>query len=322
MLKPIYLSSFVSFCLLYSIAAQSSSEHDWSWPYKRNNIEIMNNLSALQFYGPFPGFHHGLDLLADGKEKVYAPASGKVGTRYYYKRKSPYTYEVFIELDDGYRIELHHIDIDSIPPEIEALAKSGGRIEKGRYLGTIFDSSKMNIPPHLHTNLKTPDGYYANPLWRYPKIVDKTKPVIEDIFVAVQNKTGYIKIDPNNVLKEPNEPRFLIIRAHDLIANSPNRLGLYKLGIFINNKIITSIQFDQLPQKRFTKGAEVYLAKPISIDGKTIEPGNMNKITQRHFFYKTPISDHILGANKKIIIRVEATDFNKNKTSKVLNLEI
>jgi len=312
--------------LALSAPVLSSNTHNWDWPYKRNNMEIMNNISTLQFYGPYPGFHHGLDILSDGEEKVYAPASGKVGTRYYYKRKSPYTYEVSIDLADGYRIELHHIDPRTIPKEIEVLAQENGHIEKGTYLGTIYDSTKMGIPMHLHTNLVNPDGIYTNPLRRYPKIVDKTAPLINDVFIATPNEKGYLKIDAKELSQYANKENIIAINAYEMITNSEQRLGIYKLQAFsLNNgskKLLKTILFEELPEKRFTKGTDMYLTKPIEINGKLIEPGKMKKETNlREFFYKIPLPKDISKSHNNYKLQIEAIDFNGNRSSKTIALD-
>ena len=309
-----------------STPAISSNAHDWNWPYKRSNIEIINNISTLQFYGPYPGFHHGLDILSDGEEKVYAPASGKVGTRYYYKRKTPYTYEVYIDLVDGYRIELHHIDLNTIPKEIEALAKVNGHIEKGTYLGTIYDSTKMGIPMHLHTNLVSPDGIYTNPLRRYPKIVDNTPPIINEVFIATPNEKGYLKIKANELSQYSEKENIIAVNAYEVIANSEQRLGIYKLQAYSmkngSKKLLKTILFDELPEKRFTKGTDMYLTKPVEIDGKLKEPGKMNKTTQREFIYKIPLSKDISKSPEKYILQIDAIDFNGNLSSKTIALDL
>jgi len=309
---------FLLFLLVtFSLTPIASQTHEWDWPYKRKNIAVMNNLSTLQFYGPYPGYHHGLDLLANGEEEVFAPVSGKVGTGYYYKHKSPYTYEISIELEDGYRVELHHIDPSSIPEKIERLAKEGGRIEKGEYLGKIYNSTHMNIPMHLHTNLINPDGYYSNPLHRYPKIADLTSPKIETIFIAEESEKSFKKISTSHLLKNPDKKKFLMVKAHDHAGKSDIVLGIYKMEVTLKSsdkeKQLHQFQFDQLPEKRFTKGTEIYLSKPISIDGKVVEPGNMNAVRKRNLFYKIPLSTHLEKFNDENIIEVTAYDFNGNK---------
>jgi hypothetical protein len=77
---------------------------------------------------------------------VYAPVGGLVGMGYYYPRaKVPYTYGVFIDGDDGFRWEFHHIDRGTIPEEIADLAKRRGRIEPGTLLARIYVGRAPNV---------------------------------------------------------------------------------------------------------------------------------------------------------------------------------
>jgi murein DD-endopeptidase MepM/ murein hydrolase activator NlpD len=154
------------------------------WPVRGVPPSVMNTVSALQMYGSKPGFHHGLDLQAPAGTKIYAPVSGVVATRYYYKRPSPYTYEVSIATENGYRWEFHHIDPESIPLDIRQLAEQRGVVQQGAVLGDIYDASPLNIPPHVHINVIGAEGYYHDPLKFFPPLADPQPPVINGIYLV------------------------------------------------------------------------------------------------------------------------------------------
>src|SRR5512140_747934 len=103
---------------IFFVALSGGPASRYNWPV-HGAFTIINTVSTLQFYGTTPGFHHGLDMHAPAGTPVYAPVGGIVGAGYYYPRAQvPYTYEVFIEGDDGFRWEFHHIDQATIPPDI------------------------------------------------------------------------------------------------------------------------------------------------------------------------------------------------------------
>ena len=79
-MKSIVRMGLICTLIVGSVLVYAETSPKWDWPFKRLDIQVMNTISSLQFYGPTPGFHHGVDLLAKGKEAVYAPVSGKIGS--------------------------------------------------------------------------------------------------------------------------------------------------------------------------------------------------------------------------------------------------
>ena len=80
-LQTISTIFFWTLLILLSISlelkANSTNSQQCSiWSDKSLTPSIINTLSTLQFYGPQPGFHHGLDLQAPAGTAVYAPVTG------------------------------------------------------------------------------------------------------------------------------------------------------------------------------------------------------------------------------------------------------
>lgn len=88
-----------------------------------------------------------------------------------------YTYMVFIDADDGFRWEFHHIDEETIPQHVRDLAAAGGRVERGEFLAGIYDASTVNIEPHVHVDVIGKDGVHVNPLEQFPPLEDREAPL-------------------------------------------------------------------------------------------------------------------------------------------------
>lgn len=305
------------FLSVFSLSVFAGVPSQWDWPFKRENIQIMNTISTLQFYGPKSGFHHGVDLLANGVEDTYAPVAGKVSTGYYYKRKSRYTYEIAIELDNGYRLELHHIDRDSVPENIEALAKSGGIIEKGMYLGKIYDSSDRGIPPHLHINWINPEGYYENALKMLPRFEDNSAPVVNGAYLVEQAGSNLRQISNSSVTSDNS--KFLLVDAFDRVNSNAQKLSIHRLRISklskAGNSIVSDINFDKLPKKSFLEGTEIYLTQKMMINNIEFVPGNMNEINSRRFMYQIEIPQMKSNDSSNQDYQIQVWDFSGNQTS-------
>ncbi|NEQ52933.1 MAG: M23 family metallopeptidase [Leptolyngbya sp. SIO3F4] len=283
----------------------------------RDDIIVMNTLSTPQFYGPSTiGFHHGLDFLADAGTAIYAPVSGKVAMQNYYPQaNTPYTYEVSIQTETGYRWEIHHIDETTIPDSIRQLAQTGGTVEAGTFLGDVFDATVVDISPHLHLNVIDPEGYYTNPRLFLPEINDETSPTIRGLYLV--NAQGQVVTNPTSGRYE------LVMDVVDEIPPSTIDQSIYRLEVITESEEATTLWqqlFDQLPTPgNFISGAmETYRREPITLtDGSTLA-SQFNYKEPRRFLYRMPIE---LQAGTTLI-QVTAEDFNGNQDQSDLTLEI
>ena len=279
---------------------------DALWPIPERPIVIMNTLSTLQFYGPTtPGFHHGLDLPAAAGSIVVAPVGGKVQTRYYYRVQTDYTYEIAIITPEGLRWEFHHIDPGTIPEEIERLADEGGSVTAGTVIGRIYDASEIDIEPHVHINVIDTDGIYLNPQAYLPDIGDKVAPVIESIWWATQNDTGFIEIEsPRPGLNT------LILSAYDTAPGNYQRQSIYSMKVLKGTDRIFEFKFDRLPGASFFEGLDdiYFLDELITLNG-TVMRSETQQV--RRFLYSMEIN---FEENEIENLRIVATDFSGNTT--------
>jgi hypothetical protein len=278
------------------------------WPMPDAPAVVMNTLSTLQFYGPTPGFHHGLDLAAPAGTHVVAPVSGRVETGYYYERRSDYTYEVAIIAGDVTRWELHHMDPDDVPDAVESLARQGGEISAGETVGRIYDAAEIGIEPHLHINVIAPEGWYQNPLSRLPALGDELAPRIEHVWWARSEGDGsYAEVDPRETV-----PSVLVVDAWDLMPGMLGRQALYELRATRGGETIHAFTFDTLPERSFLEGLrDVYLLGELhTLDGQTAR-SEANET--RRFLYAIPLD---LERRPGMRIRIEVSDHAGNTAVK------
>jgi hypothetical protein len=287
---------------------------DALWPIPSQPPAIMNTLSTLQFYGPRPGFHHGLDLAVPGGTEVVAPVSGVVGTRYYYRRKSDYTYEVSITTDEGQRWELHHMKPSTVPAEVEALAERGGRIEAGSLVGAVFDASSMGITPHLHINVIEGEDRYLEPRRFLPAVDDRDPPSIRELFFAKADGEGLVEVAP-----EPGADAgmLLIIDTFDTAPGGVAKQSVHVLRVLRDGEPVHELRFDELPEPGFLTGADaVYVTGPIArLDGGVLAP-EVRDLANRRFLYRVDI-DPLDGPTT---FTVESADFSGNGVAETLTV--
>ncbi len=310
------------------VTAHQAMPYDWPL---RDPFTVIDTISTLQFYGPKPGFHHGLDMHAPAGTAVYAPVAGVVGVGYYYPRAQvPYTYEVFIQGDDGFRWEFHHIDQQTIPQQVAELAKQHGRVERGALLARIYDAPKFDpdIPAHVHVDVIDRDGVYHNPLKFFPPISDKTAPKIEGIYL-VDSSNKVVAGNAQDIglpTLLPSGKYELILDIIDIIDGAPMGDSVARLSVSGNGISIGNLDFlDRLPNKNYLEGVrDVYKIESIVLpDGKILK-NQVDLSMPRKFLYRFDVDTSKLkvGADGVIKVDIVAEDFSHNSTQSTVKLRL
>ncbi len=301
----------------------------YSWPV-HDSFMIVNTISTLQFYGPTPGFHHGVDLQAPAGTPVYAPVGGIVGMGYYYPRAQvPYTYRVSIDGDDGFRWEFHHIDQTTIPKEIADLAKRNARVESGTMLARIYDAPKFDpdIPPHVHVDVIDGDGVYQNPLRFFPRISGNTALRIQGVYLV--DVTNHVVAGRAAGIDLPTElpagKYDLVLDVIDILDGAVSGDSVSRLSVSANGASIGSFDFrDRLPKKSFLEGVrDVYRIEPILLPHGRTMTNQVENSRPRKFLYRFELdtSKIQVGTDRVIKIRVTAEDFAEYSTEALVELK-
>ncbi len=297
------------------------------WPLRAPFV-VMNTIGTLQFYGDKPGFHHGVDLKAAAETKVYAPVSGAVGAGYYYPRyKSPYTFMVSIDADDGYRWELHHVDPASVPQAILDLAAVHGRVEAGTLLAAIFDTSttpELGVPPHLHVDLIDPNGVRHDALQRFPPLSDDQAPEIRGVYFV--GGDGRAAAGVSGLLRRETlaAGRYdLVVDALETVSPGTNGDVPYRMEVRAAGRLVGSFRFDRLPDADYLKGvADVYRLEPFAgLDGKQLQ-NQIAAEAPRRFLFRFPFDTASLGGPGLIPVEVRAYGLAGGETRAVLRLMV
>lgn len=297
------------------------------WPFDDDvPINVMNTISTLQFYSEESiGFHHGLDLRAESGTEVYAPVSGLVGTRYYFWIENDYTYEIWIETDEGVHYEIHHIDKSTIPQEIEDLASGGGSVEQGAFLGNVFHGPDMGVESHIHINVPTADEWYQNPLTYLPGVPDGIAPTLNRVYFVDDEADPPVEIESCAI--EPDVARCsLVLDAHDNFDSSDWDHSLYELEFYLRVEddwqLIWGFEFDQTPYQDYLVGAdEIYRLEPFEdLDGAAID-NQIETTADRRFLYALPLDlESVPNETSSEEMRIVARDFAGNETDETFSL--
>ncbi len=250
---------------------------------------------------------------------------------YYYPRaKVPYTYEVFIDGDDGFRWEFHHIDQATIPKDIAELATRHGRVERGVLLARIYDAPKFDpsIPPHVHVDVIDRDGIYQNPLKFFPPVSDKSAPKIQAIYLVDMNNHVVAGNAPGSGLPTLLAPGNyeLVLDIIDIIDGAPMGDSVARLSVSANGTAIGNWDFlDRLPKKSYLEGVkDVYKIEPIVLpDGQTLT-NQVDLSSPRKFLYRFDLdtSKVPVGTDRLIRIEIMAQDFAQNSTRNTFELRL
>jgi len=185
-------------------------------------------------------FHNGIDL-ASYNENVYAVMPGEI-LFYYdnidYPEENPLGYGNFVILQHGdrYRSFYYHLQDGSIPKNLVYVAEN-------QIIGKT-GSTGHSSGGHLHfTMVDVINNKIVNPLLFLTDFKDSLSPVINSVWFSTNNKTKerltfLEKITGKNIK--------LFIETWDRVQTTKLKLGIYKIEVFVDNRIVKSFIFDSL----------------------------------------------------------------------------
>jgi hypothetical protein len=154
---------------------------DSIWPVDVRSIGNTN--ASFQDYGTGAYFHHGIDIRADGGSEVWTCTAGRVVAIQKYGATDLY-WEVAIQDDQGFIWQYHHVDKDSITPQMRESLQNGTRIAQGTPVGRVViwpESAMGERYDHVHINVIGAGGIYLNPQDFLPPIQDTVAPWVNRI---------------------------------------------------------------------------------------------------------------------------------------------
>jgi len=214
--------------------------------------------------------HAGVDISTKGKTGlgVYASESG-----YLFRLKTQYLgfgKAIYIKLDNSNFLVYAHLNKFSpkINKIIKAAQKKEGKykidlylkdkiyIKKGELIGYTGDTG--GVPPHLHIELRDSNERPLNILKNGLEAIDKKKPIIHSLAICDPVTTFHESIyrANNNSPIIINGKKALALYTYD--ESSGNKLGIYQIDVFINNKLYFRAKMDIFSYDDFKDNYIIY----------------------------------------------------------------
>ncbi len=313
--------------LSLAVSARPQTAARVPWPLRAPFV-VMNTIATLQYYGDRPGFHHGVDLRAAAGSKVYAPVSGAVGAGYYYPRyKSPYTFMVSIDTDDGWRWEFHHVDPASVPRAILDLTAKHGRVEAGALLAEIYDTAaapQLGVPPHLHIDLVDPRGVRHDALSRFPPLPTSRAPEIRGVYVVDADARAVAGV-AGPARRETLAPGAydLVVDALETVSTGTRGDAPYALEVRAADRTLGSLRFERLPDADYLKGVDaVYRLEPFTgLDGARVA-NEIDTEAPRRFLFRFRFDTAEFRGAREIPVEIRAWDRAHHESRVELRLRV
>ncbi|MEQ1665431.1 MAG: hypothetical protein ABL927_08665 [Bdellovibrionales bacterium] len=226
----------------------------WPIQFQDESHSLGNNMSQFQNYGGSQSyFHGGCDLRTKQNAPIYAPISGKVEAFYYsynqrddgslekFKKPNggdPHYFEVSIITPDGHRFEIHHIDPNTLTPELASSLKSNDpHVTQNQLLGNVVYWPVSGVDGqnyhHIHFNMIAPDGTILNPEAYEPLINDTIAPHIEKVFAKTTQSKQAIVLTSGQSL--PAGTTELLVLGWDQKNNSVYTQAPSKVALLFQN---------------------------------------------------------------------------------------
>ena len=293
-------------------------------------------------------FHGGIDIKTQGRTglPVYAAAEGTVSRINI--SPSGYGNALYIDHPNGTTTVYGHLQSFALPIEdyirkiqyekevfaIDQIVPAGTLpVKKGEQIAKSGNSGSSG-GPHLHFEIRrTKELVMLNPLLFQMPVKDKTKPVIQAVMVypvsdgagvsGKQQPQRFETILKGNSYQLKNNQPIPVwgkigfgLQAVDLLDGNPNKCGIYKLKLSIDNELVYSFTMDDyvLDESKYINSHIDYeqaIRSGRRLYRTWLEPGNKlsiyDTVEKRGIYQASDNSPHK--------VKFEITDVYGNSTS-------
>lgn len=305
------------------------------WPVRfiDSRHTIGNSMPEYQNYADEAYYHGGTDLRVPQEANVIAPVDGFLEGNYYSYVTDPNTgedkkyvkpiseggdelyFELTIKTEDGFLIELHHVNPKNLPKNInDLILNGGGKILHGEIIGhaAIWPNSRLGDRyDHIHYNIISPSGVRLNPEYYSLDIPDNSIPIIKNIFAVYKNK----KIEILNQ-KLPGVPDEIIVSAIDMKGENIYPLPPVFVQALCSENIKIEWDFSRSllnNSQSFPDIREVFARNLKLTDGRTFTTKGDYSNTQ--FLFRLKIPSQAKGS-----ITLKIKDASGNENTSILNI--
>jgi hypothetical protein len=303
--------------------------HSLPWPiqFLSQRYMIGNSMSEYQNYGDEAYYHGGDDLRVSLGAEVRAPVSGQLIGQYYSYTTDPVTgqdikhvksfaeggdplyFEILISTDQGFYVELHHVDPRNLPVDIVKMIRAGGGfVEEGRVVGKTVRWPALRYGArydHIHYNVITNAGVQVNPQMASYNLNDKVAPQLINVYTVLKDMGQ--KLTHPIITTQPDE---LIVEAVDFLNENIYPLAVTYVGVHVGQKVFFSWDFTQFllgENGMYPPLSNVYKSA-LSLDsGEVIT--TQGDYERTRFLYRLPIPPIEMGEFEVVL-----KDLNDNET--------
>jgi peptidoglycan hydrolase-like protein with peptidoglycan-binding domain len=237
-------------------------------------------------YGRYTGPHHAQDIMAPKMTPVYAAADGVV-ERVNWSTNPDYLNpgsccSMIIDHDDGWESWYLHLNNDTPGTDdregwgIADGVVPGARVTAGQLIGWIGDSGNAeNTPPHLHFELRDPDGVWVNPheslvaALNGAPLTPSERPVLSSSVIIRPGDSGPVVTDLQAMLSELGYDPGAIDGTHGPQSVAALQAFQTDFGLFADGKLGSQT-------RAALRGASVNPTPPGPND-RTLRPGDRSE---------------------------------------------
>lgn len=276
---PVYL------CLVFMVMCTAS----FRWPAENGRI--------TSTFGESRGnhFHDGVDIISPDR-KVYPVSDGKL---LYFWDRSVFPLDDYPGLGN-YRILAHDNGMVSLYAHLEDAVPRQKRYKISDTLGLMGNTGR-SYGKHLHfTLIEIKNGRSFNPMKVLPKVADTSPPVINGMYIRIDDRYYFIN-EGSNIRLTKHYP--LLLDIHDSFTGS-EKCGVYTLDVSLNEQKVHSVTFNAIENSK---------------NGLTISGNIFHSLFDEKGYYKIQKVSYIDGVNT---VMVSARDFSGNTSTKKYSFNV